>query len=172
MRQWLFELSIQFEGLEKSKKPVPKPISKAAEVVAKPENDRLQRRRFSQAEKERIVSEAAGCTERGQIGELLRRYGIYSSQLNDWRKQREAFGREGLQAQRPGPKPTTTAEGRRVAQLERKLAALEKENRIQRKLLELSGKAHEILGLALPRIEESDETHELSLSESATKRSR
>ena len=151
---------------------MPKPTSKAAEVVAKPANDRRQRRRFSELEKERIVSEAEGCTERGQIGELLRREGIYSSQLNDWRKQRAEKGREGLQVQRPGPKPTQTAEGRRVAELERKLAALEKENRIQRKLLELSGKAHEILGLALPRVEESDETHESSSSDNATKRSR
>jgi transposase len=147
-------------------------MSKAAEVVAKPANDRQQRRRFSEIEKDRIVCEAEGCTERGQIGELLRREGIYSSQLNDWRKQRAEKGRAGLKVQRPGPKPTQTAEDRRVAQLERKLAALEKENRIQRKLLELSGKAHEILGLALPRVEESDETHESGSSDSATKRSR
>lgn len=141
-------------------------------MVAKPENDRRQRRKFSDNEKERILAEADACTERGQLGELLRREGIYSSQLGTWRKQRAEHGREGLAPGRPGRKPSQTAEGRRVEQLERKLAALEKENRIQRKLLELSGKAHEILGLALPRIEESDETPESNSSESAKKRSR
>ena len=74
----------------------------------------------TQVAPERILAEADGCTERGQIGELLRREGIYSSQLNDWHKQRAAHGQTGLQAQRPGPKPTRTADERRVAQLERK----------------------------------------------------
>jgi len=141
-------------------------------VVARPENDRRQRRKFSEDEKERILAEADACTERGQLGQLLRREGIYSSHLSTWRKKREARGREGLARQRPGPKPSRTAEERRLAQLERKLAALEKENRIQRKLLELSGKAHEILGLALPGIEESEGTAESSSSASAKERSR
>jgi transposase-like protein len=151
---------------------VPKPKTKTTEVVAGPENDRRQRRRFSAAEKERILAASDACTGRGELGELLRREGIYSSHLSSWRRQREARGREGLTPQRPGPKPTQTSEERRVAQLERKLAALEKENRIQRKLLELSGKAHEILGLALPRIEDNDETDESNSSDSATRRSR
>lgn len=152
--------------------PVPKPKTRATEVVAKPENDRRQRRRFSVEEKERILTEADACTERGELGQLLRREGIYSSHLNVWRQQRQASGREGLAPHQPGPKPAQTAEARTIAQLERKLAALEKENRIQRKLLELSGKAHEILGLALPRIEENDETLESNSSSSAKKRSR
>ena len=151
---------------------MPKPKTRATEVVAKPENDRRQRRSFSAQDKERILAEADACTERGQLGELLRREGIYSSQLGSWRKQRAEHGREGLTPGRPGRKPSQTAEDRRVEQLERKLAELEKENRIQRKLLELSGKAHEILGLALPRIGENDETSESSSSESATRRSR
>jgi transposase len=151
---------------------VPKPKTRATEVVARPENDRRQRRKFSDEAKERILIEADACTARGQLGELLRREGIYNSHLSTWRQQRDAGGREALAPQRPGPKPSQTAEERTLAQLERKLAALEKENRIQRKLLELSGKAHEILGLALPRIEENDETPESSSSKSATRRSR
>lgn len=150
---------------------MPKPKTRATEVVAKPQNDRRQRRKFSDEEKERILAEADVCTERGELGKLLRREGIYSSHLSTWRRQRDAGGREGLAPNRPGPKPAQTAEERTIAQLERKLAALEKENRIQRKLLELSGKAHEILGLALPGIEESDETPESNSSKSATKRS-
>lgn len=150
---------------------MPKPKTNTAEVVAKPENDRRQRRNFSPEDKERIVAEAEACTKRGELGKLLRREGIYSSQLNTWRKQRAEGGRTGLVNQKPGPKQTRSGQERKVAELERKLAALEKENRIQRKLLELSGKAHEILGLALPGIEENDETAGLSSSSSATRRS-
>ena len=151
---------------------MPKPKTRATEVVARPENDRRQRRRFSVEDKARILAQADACTGRGELGELLRREGIYSSHLNAWRKQRQARGHEGLVPQRPGPKPAQTDAERTIARLEREKAKLEKENRIQRKLLELSGKAHEILGLALPRIEDNDETHESTSSSSATKRSR
>jgi len=85
---------------------VPKPKTQATEVVAKPQNDRRQRRNFSDEEKERILTEADACTERGQLGELLRREGIYSSHLSTWRQQRGAGGREALAPKRPGPKPS------------------------------------------------------------------
>lgn len=57
----------------------------APEVVARP-----KRRHFSQDYKRRIVEEAAACTEPGQIGALLRREGLYSSHLVDWRRQVQA----------------------------------------------------------------------------------
>lgn len=45
------------------------------------------RRQFSKAYKQRILAEAAACEERGGVGELLRREGLYSSHLTDWRRQ-------------------------------------------------------------------------------------
>ena len=36
-----------------------------------------------------ILREADACTERGQVGALLRREGLYASHLTDWRKQRD-----------------------------------------------------------------------------------
>lgn len=50
---------------------------------------RARRRRFTAAYKQRIVAEAEACTERGEIGALLRREGLYSSHLSNWRKQRD-----------------------------------------------------------------------------------
>jgi transposase-like protein len=47
---------------------------------------RAKRRQFSAADKERILEEADACCEPGQIGALLRREGIYSSYLSDWRR--------------------------------------------------------------------------------------
>ena len=54
------------------------------EVVA-----RAQRRQFSVSDKLRILREADECDEPGQIGALLRREGIYSSYLTQWRRERE-----------------------------------------------------------------------------------
>lgn len=53
-------------------------------------NDLIASRRFSTEEKARILTEADACTGRGELGELLRREGIYSSHLNAWRKRRQA----------------------------------------------------------------------------------
>lgn len=51
--------------------------------------EKASRRRFDAAYKLKIVEEADRCTEPGQIGELLRREGLYSSHLATWRKQRD-----------------------------------------------------------------------------------
>jgi transposase len=152
-------------------RPVPKPRTKNTEVVASAEHDRRQRRRFTPQERERLLREADQCTERGQLGELLRREGIYSSQLSGWRAARERDGLSGLQDKKPGPKPTKDAKDRLIDQLEKRNAKLEKELRISKALIELQEKAHEILGIALPRIEDADGDSRSSLN-SATRRSR
>jgi transposase len=51
------------------------------EVVPK-----AKRRKFSAEYKVRILEEADRCTERGEIGALLRREGLYSSHLSTWRR--------------------------------------------------------------------------------------
>ena len=53
------------------------------EVVARP-----TRRRFTAEYKLRILQEADRCMS-GELGALLRREGLYSSHLTNWRKQRE-----------------------------------------------------------------------------------
>ena len=150
---------------------MPKPESKQTEVVASSEHDRRQRRRFSAAEKARIVAAADACTERGELGKLLRREGIYSSQLSSWRTKQKARGVAGLAARKPGRKPKD-AKDRRIAELERENARLERETRIQKGLIDLQRKAHEILGVALPGIEDNSEDDSSSSSSSARRRSR
>ena len=49
-----------------------------------------RRRRFTAAYKQRILAEADQCTERGELGALLRREGLYSSHLTRWREQQRA----------------------------------------------------------------------------------
>ena len=151
---------------------MPKPRSKKTEVVAAPEHDRRQRRRFTPDERERILREADACTQRGELGKLLRREGIYSSHLSNWRAARKREGLAGLQDKRPGPKPTKDAKDRQIEQQQKRIAKLEKELRISRALIELQEKAHEVLGIALPRTTEDADGASASSSDSAPRRSR
>lgn len=48
---------------------------------------RAKRRHFSAEYKLSILEEANQCIEPGQIGALLRREGVYSSHLSNWRRQ-------------------------------------------------------------------------------------
>ncbi len=70
------------------------------EVVAK-----AKRKRFTAAEKLRILREVDACQGSGEIGALLRREGIYSSYLTTWRRQRERGELDGLAPQRRGRNP-------------------------------------------------------------------
>jgi transposase-like protein len=132
---------------------MPKPATKTTEVIADPKRDRRQRRRFTPEYKARMLAEADACASRGEVGALLRREGLYSSHLSEWRKQVEASGSAGLEAKVPGRKPAQDERDRAIEKLERDKARLERELDLARKLLDLAGKAHEILGVALPSLE-------------------
>lgn len=71
----------------------------SSEVLEKP-----VRRRFTVEYKVRILAEADACTETGQLGELLRREGLYSSHLSTWRRQRDEGVLAGLTPKRRGRK--------------------------------------------------------------------
>ncbi len=70
------------------------------EVLAK-----ATRRRFSAEYKLKILREAEACTQPGELGALLRREGLYSSNLTTWRAQRERGERLGLTPKKRGPAP-------------------------------------------------------------------
>lgn len=131
---------------------MPKPATKTTEVIADPKRDRRQRRRFTPEYKARILAEVDACANRGDVGALLRREGLYSSHLTEWRKQVQANGAAGLEAKVPGRKPVQDERDRAMEKLGREKARLERELDLARKLLELAGKAHEILGVALPSL--------------------
>ena len=84
------------------------------------------RRRFTVDYKASIVQQAAQCRAPGEIGALLRREGLFSSQLTLWRKQYQAGVRRAL-SQRRGPTAARTAATVTIARLERELAALRDE---------------------------------------------
>jgi transposase len=67
--------------------------------------ERPRRRTFTAKDKLRILGEvdrAAGVS--GEIGAIMRREGIYSSALTDWRRQRDAGAFEALSPVKRGPK--------------------------------------------------------------------
>jgi transposase len=86
---------------------------------------------------------------------VLRREDLYSSHLSEWRTQVQATGLAGLAAKAPGRKPAHDERDRTIEKLERDKARLERGLDLARKLLDLGGKAHEILGVALPSLEDA-----------------
>lgn len=88
---------------------------------------RASRRTISAAYKARILAEADACTERGEIGALLRREGLYSSHLSNWRRQREASDRQSLTDKKRGRKPSLGPKEAEIAKLEQENARLQKQ---------------------------------------------
>ena len=71
----------------------------ARPVTESPEKPK--RRRFSAEYKLRILEEADRCTKPGELGLLLRREGLYSSHLAEWRRWRRRKYPEHPEAQKP-----------------------------------------------------------------------
>lgn len=88
---------------------------------------RASRRTFSATYKARILAEADACTERGEIGALLRREGLYSSHLSNWRRQREAGQLQGLTTKKRGRKPALDPKEVEIAQLKQETARLQQQ---------------------------------------------
>ncbi len=69
--------------------------------------------------KRRILAQVDRCTEPGEIGKLLRREGLYSSHLTDWRRQQVQGVFDRAEPPSRGPKPRVLDErDRRIAELE------------------------------------------------------
>jgi transposase-like protein len=109
------------------------------------------RRRFSAAYKLKIVEAAERCRGKGEIGELLRREGLYSSHLTKWRQ--EALS--GLTARQRGRKPVSV-EQRRMVQLERENARLKHRLEQAEAIIAVQKKLSTLLGIALPTAATND----------------
>ena len=120
------------------------------EVKVKPE-----RRRFTAEYKLRILKEADNCTGPGQIGALLRREGLYSSNLTQWRLQRAEGVLQALTPRKRGPKVDPLAEEN--AALRQRVDRLEAELKRAETIIEVQKKVSELLGLSDPSNRKSDE---------------
>jgi transposase len=121
---------------------------------SKPEPEvvpKAQRRRFSASYKLKILEEAE--SDSSQVGTILRREGLYSSHLSEWRKQRRQGSLKALDTKR-GPKGKS-AEQIELEKLQRDNARLQRELDKARILIDAQKKLAEILGVQLPKIAES-----------------
>lgn len=115
------------------------------------------RRSFPAGEKLRIVRAAEACLTsgvRGALEALLRKEGIYGSQLSSWRLQLNTRGEHGLVASKPGRKSKRDAKDVLIAAQAKRIAELERKAHVAAVLIDLQKKAQELLGLALPTSEE------------------
>jgi len=116
------------------------------EVLEKP-----IRRRFSAQYKQRVLEEAERCEQgSGQLGALLRREGLYSSNLTTWRRQRERGVLEGLSPKKRGRKAKLEdPRDRRIRELERQTEGLQRRLKQAETIIEFQKKVCEILGIPL-----------------------
>jgi len=116
------------------------------EVVAK-----ARRRRFTGAEKLRVLREAERCSRPGELGALLRREGLYSSHLSAWRAARKRGELAGLTSRPRGPKPQRRdPRDRKIVEQAREITRLQARAERAEGLVALQKKAAEILGELLP----------------------
>ena len=101
-----------------------RPEGVSAPEAASPELKARQRRRtFSAKDKLRILAELDAATGTlGVAGAIMRREGLYSSAITDWRRQRAAGAYAALTPSKRGPKPEP------VHPLNALLAQAEREN--------------------------------------------
>lgn len=104
-----------------------------------------KRRVFSAKYKLQILEETDGAMDTGQVSAILRREGLYSSALTDWRRQRAAGTLGALQPRRRGPQKAPVnplqadlaTANREIAALRRRLDQAEAIIAIQKKVAAL-----------------------------------
>ena len=103
---------------------------------------RPRRRTFNAEYKLAMVEAYDACAGDGDKGALLRREGLYSSHIVEWRRARDAAARAGVARPRPAK---TSADATALAKANRKIARLESDLAKHRLALEIAGKAHALL---------------------------
>jgi transposase len=123
------------------------------EVLAKP-----KRRNFTVEYKLGVLREADRCKAPGEVGALLRREGLYSSQLYRWRLARERGELAGRGTRKRGPTARPVDErDKRIAQLERDKRKLEARLARAEGLIEAQKKIVQLFGTDRTQTDQEDE---------------
>jgi transposase len=118
--------------------------------------EKAVRRRYTAEYKRRILREAEACSERGKLGALLRREGLYSSNLINWRRQAEKGTLEALSPKKRGPKEKKLDPSLlRIAELEKTNQKLEHKLRQAELIIAAQKKIAEIFQMSLDPKEET-----------------
>ncbi len=130
-------------------------LSAAAEPVNPEVTAKAKRRSFSAAYKTKILSEVDAAAGSGNIGEILRREGIYSSTLTGWRKEREAAIQSAF-SQKRGPEAKNNPFTAENEKLRRQNQRLQEELRKAEIIIDVQKKVAMLLGRPLPPIPDSE----------------
>jgi transposase-like protein len=118
----------------------------AMEDTADPDPEVSERakgpRRFSAAYKARILAEY-DTLKKAEKGALLRREGLYSSLLTEWRRQRDQGAEEALG--RSAGRQATDPRDKEIARLKKEKEKLEGDLTKARKVIEVQGKLSALL---------------------------
>jgi len=113
--------------------------------------ERPRRRKFSAEYKLRILREAERAKDSGQLGALLRREGLYTSNLTTWRRQFERGALAGLTPKKRGKKAKPVdARDTRIRELERETERLRKRLEQAETIIEVQKKVSALLGTSSP----------------------
>src|SRR3954453_13036604 len=118
--------------------------------------ERPRRRRFTAKYKLEILEQADACSRPGEVGELLRRAGLYTSHLTYWRKQRKDGALKELGRAR-GRKPPDRRD-REITELRRRAERAEAELQKAKKVIEIQGNVSALLEQMLGTEGESGST--------------
>jgi transposase len=105
--------------------------------------EQAKRRSFTAKYKLEILAKADACARPGEIGELLRREGLYTSHLTYWRKQRKDGALKELGRPR-GRKPADRRD-QQITELTRRAERAERELQKARKVIEIQGNVSALL---------------------------
>ena len=116
--------------------------------------EKANRRKFTAEYKRSIIREADASREQGQVGALLRREGLYYSNLDTWRRQAERGTLDALSKKRgPGAKrPDRNA--RRIKEKDREILKLKAELKKAQLIIEAQKKITEIFQISLDQRKE------------------
>lgn len=135
-------------------------VTRAAGDDGRPDpevSDKARRRRFTAKYKLEILREAERCTKSGELGALLRREGIYSSNLSAWRRARERGELAGLRPNKRGRKAKTRdARDQQLAEQQREIRRLKHKLAQAETVIEIQKKASALLGIPLNSLDDEE----------------
>jgi transposase len=104
--------------------------------------ERARRRTFTAKYKQQVLAAYEAAPD-GEKGAVLRREGLYSSLISEWRRARDAGALAGLK--QPAGRPAADPRDAEIARLRRDKAKLEKELATSRFVVDVQSKLHALL---------------------------
>jgi len=119
--------------------------------------EKATRRSFTAEYKRRILREADACKEQRQIGALLRREGLYYSNLDTWHRQAERGTLDALSSKKRGPMPRKPDQSvRRIKEQEKEILKLRARLKKAELIIEAQKKITEIFQISLDQQQEEN----------------